>query len=58
MFVLREFIEDVGLMGEEYFLYFEELDWALRGKEKGWELSARDWWMGMVGYGDLWLSIY
>lgn len=30
MLVRREFIEQVGLMNEEYFLYFEELDWAVR----------------------------
>ena len=29
-FVRREFIETVGLMNEDYFLYFEELDWAAR----------------------------
>lgn len=32
MFVRREFLEEVGLMREDYFLYFEELDWVLRGK--------------------------
>lgn len=26
----REFIESVGLMDEGYFLYYEEVDWALR----------------------------
>lgn len=30
MLVTRALIEDVGLMDESYFLYFEELDWALR----------------------------
>lgn len=34
MLVSRRFLEQVGLMYEEYFLYFEELDWALRGKER------------------------
>ena len=38
MFVKREFIEDVGLMTEDYFLYFEELDWILRGNQKGWKI--------------------
>lgn len=28
----RSFIETVGLMSEDYFLYFEETDWAVRGK--------------------------
>lgn len=31
--VRREFIEQVGPMSEDYFLYFEELDWATRGRE-------------------------
>ncbi|RMF44039.1 MAG: glycosyltransferase, partial [Deltaproteobacteria bacterium] len=32
MLVTRRFVREVGLMNEGYFLYFEELDWALRGK--------------------------
>ncbi len=32
MFVRREFIETVGLMAEDYFLYWEEIDWATRGR--------------------------
>jgi GT2 family glycosyltransferase len=32
MFVRRSFIEVVGLLNEQYFLYFEEVDWAVRGK--------------------------
>jgi hypothetical protein len=31
MLVSRRFIDEVGLMQEDYFLYGEELDWALRG---------------------------
>jgi GT2 family glycosyltransferase len=31
MFVSRRFIAEVGLMEEDYFLYYEEIDWALRG---------------------------
>jgi GT2 family glycosyltransferase len=30
MFVRRTFYEEVGGMAEDYFLYFEELDWAKR----------------------------
>jgi GT2 family glycosyltransferase len=30
LFVSRSFLHDVGLICEEYFLYFEETDWALR----------------------------
>jgi hypothetical protein len=32
MFVTRRFLETVGVMEESYFLYFEELDWAMRSK--------------------------
>lgn len=30
MLVRRSFVETVGLMDEDYFLYFEELDWTAR----------------------------
>jgi GT2 family glycosyltransferase len=33
MLVSRSFIEDVGLLSTDFFLYCEELDWARRGKE-------------------------
>jgi GT2 family glycosyltransferase len=39
MFVSREFVETVGPMSEDYFLYYEELDWMRRmgGRfELGW----------------------
>ncbi len=32
MLVSRKFIEQIGLMSEDYFLYFEEVDWAVRAK--------------------------
>lgn len=31
-FVRRAFVEEVGLMCEDYFLYFEEIDWATRAR--------------------------
>jgi GT2 family glycosyltransferase len=34
MLVSRSFIEQIGLMQEDYFLYFEELDWAMRAQGK------------------------
>lgn len=37
--VCRRFLGDVGLMDERYFLYYEELDWAIRGKAKGYSLG-------------------
>ena len=30
--VSRRFLQEVGLMSEDYFLYFEELDWAERAR--------------------------
>ena len=39
MFVNIDFIKDVGLMCEDYFLYFEELDWVIRGKQKEWKVG-------------------
>lgn len=39
MFVSKEFIKEVGLMCEDYFLYFEEIDWALRGKKEKWQIG-------------------
>jgi GT2 family glycosyltransferase len=32
MLVTAGFIRDIGLMCEDYFLYFEELDWAFRAR--------------------------
>lgn len=32
IFCTSEYIEKVGLMNEEYFLYYEEIDWIERGK--------------------------
>lgn len=35
IFVSKDFIKNVGLMNEEYFLYYEELDWSIRSKKHG-----------------------
>lgn len=43
----REMIDDVGLLDENYFLYFEDSDWCLRARKNGWKLlyepRARLW---------------
>ena len=39
MFVSTRFVEEVGGLNEDYFLYFEELDWATRGQKRGWTLD-------------------
>ena len=38
MLVKREVIEDVGMMPECYFLYYEEMDWSAQMKKAGYEL--------------------
>lgn len=40
MLVRRRFILDIGLMSEDYFLYYEEADWARRGKSKGYTIAS------------------
>jgi len=38
MMVRREVVEQVGLMPECYFLYYEEMDWSAQMKKAGYEL--------------------
>lgn len=44
MQVRREMILQVGLLDEAYFMYGEDLDWAKRAKDGGWEV----WYNGQV----------
>jgi GT2 family glycosyltransferase len=34
LFVRSSFLEEIGLMNEEYFLFFEEVDWAFRSRRR------------------------
>jgi len=34
----REMVEAVGLLSDELFLYFEDVDWSARAKAAGWKL--------------------
>lgn len=38
MFIPRRVVEDVGMMAELYFLYYEELDYCVRIKKAGYEI--------------------
>jgi GT2 family glycosyltransferase/lipopolysaccharide/colanic/teichoic acid biosynthesis glycosyltransferase len=38
MLVRREAVESVGLMDERFFLYFEDVDWCYRMKQKRWDV--------------------
>lgn len=41
--VSKSFLEKVGTMEDGYFLYFEEIDWAVRAKRNGFKLGfAKD----------------
>ncbi len=34
----RRFLQTVGLLDEGYFLYVEDIDWAYRARQSGWEV--------------------
>lgn len=40
MLVHKDFIKDVGLMDERYFIYYEETDWAFRAVRKNWHIDV------------------
>jgi GT2 family glycosyltransferase len=40
MMLSRECITEVGVLNEEYFMYFEEIDYAVRAKKKGYSWSV------------------
>ncbi|MCQ9376263.1 glycosyltransferase family 2 protein [Methyloversatilis sp. XJ19-13] len=37
--ITSDFLQDVGYMSEDYFLYFEEIDWAFRARSK-WKMAV------------------
>lgn len=40
MFVTYKFLADAGVLCEDFFLFYEELDWAYKAKKKGWSLDS------------------
>ncbi|MDR7369794.1 GT2 family glycosyltransferase [Flavobacterium aquidurense] len=40
MIVRNQFLKEVGTLSEDFFLYYEELDWAKRAKKHNWNI---DW---------------
>ncbi|MDD5342168.1 MAG: glycosyltransferase family 2 protein [Patescibacteria group bacterium] len=38
LMIRKEVIEKIGLMSEEYFLYFEDIDWSVAAKRAGWRV--------------------
>ena len=49
--VRRDVIEQIGMLDERFFYYFEETEWCLRAKKKGWlvlhEPQAKLWHKGV-----------
>ncbi len=38
LMVRRQSIDEVGLLDEHFFIYFEDNDWCLRMRQKGWQI--------------------
>ena len=38
MLTRREAVDDVGLMDERFFMYFEDVDWCFRMHQRGWRV--------------------
>lgn len=36
--IKKEVIQDIGLLDEKLFMFFEDLDWCIRANKKGWEV--------------------
>lgn len=42
MLISREAIQNVGLLNEQYFAYFEDVEWSLRLKKAGFEIALAE----------------
>ena len=40
LLIKKEVIEKIGLMSEDYFLYYEDTDWNLRAQKAGWQCGV------------------
>ena len=38
LIIRKDVLDDIGIMDETYFLYYEELDYCFQAKKQGWEL--------------------
>jgi hypothetical protein len=38
LLIRREVIEEIGLLDERFFMYYEEVDWCRRAKQHGWKV--------------------
>lgn len=62
MLVRKELLDHVGLLDQEYFAYWEETDWCVRGKRAGYRvccaLNSRIWHKGQHSYTDTFKLYY
>lgn len=49
--VRREFVEKVGPLDEDYFVYLEETDWCTRARDAGWKVMVLPEWRVTHGQG-------
>lgn len=35
----KELLDSIGYMNQDYFLYYEETEWSIRAKQKGWKIK-------------------
>lgn len=51
MLVRRALVEQIGMLDERFFLYWEEVDWCLRARKHGWKIiqvpHAKIWHKGV-----------
>lgn len=50
LFLRRQAVSDVGYFDKDYFMYVEEIDYAFRAKQKGWQVWFLPKW-SIVHYG-------
>ncbi|MDQ0206916.1 glycosyltransferase family 2 protein [Alkalicoccobacillus murimartini] len=39
LLIRSEIVQEIGVLEEDYFLYYEDVDWNLRALEKGWRIQ-------------------
>ena len=62
MLVRREVVERIGLMPEENFIYYDDIEWCYRCRQAGWQVAAANkakaWHKGGAGIQTTTFSVY
>jgi GT2 family glycosyltransferase len=40
LLIRRETVEEIGLLDEGFFMYYEDADWCLRARQRGWKVYS------------------